>query len=107
MEIMKNIMLKNGINLEEITEFFYKYNSKENAQESIKASRAYILIMCNKQRKRIWDVVQETMTEDYANKEFSENQKTMAKASLLLAWEDLEKNDEQLCLEIQKNALAN
>jgi len=103
MEVMKDIMSKNGIDLDQIRKSFYEVGG-DNCDDSIKKSKAYIIIMCSRQKKTMWDFVRDEMAEVNSDKDYSDYQKTMANSALLLAWEDLEKNDEELCSDIHHNA---
>jgi len=103
MKIMKELLQENGVDLEEIRKEFFA--SGDDCEKSIKDSRSYIVIMCKRKKKSMWDFVRDEMTDIEKDEGFTEYQKAMTKTSLLLAWEYLEKNDEQLCFDIHRNAL--
>lgn len=92
--MLKDLMLKNGTDLEQIRNLFFA--SGDNCTESIKTSKAYIVAMCNRQKKSIWDFVKDKQSEIDNDRDYTEYQKMMTKASLLLALEELERNNKQL-----------
>lgn len=102
MRIIKEFMLKNGIDLNEIKKVFFK--SGENCIDSINASKSLIILLCNFEQKDIWDIVKNYSLEIDTDDNFSDYQKTIMKASLLLAWEELEEKEEELCLQIYNNS---
>ena len=99
---MKDLMLKNGTDLEQIRKYFFA--SGDNCTDSIKSSKAYIIAMCNSAKKSIWDLVRDEQVEIDNDKDYTDYQKMMTKASLLLAWEELERDNEEICFELQKFA---
>lgn len=98
MDTIKKILSNAGIDLELIKKDFF--SSGDNCEESIKNSKDFIIAMCMADKKTIWDVVSEQQKEIDSDKDFTDYQKAMVKASLLLAWEELERDEEQLCLDI-------
>ena len=102
MEAMKNIMLKNGIDLEQMRKEFFA--SGDDCNGSIKSSKLFIINMCKATYQSIWNVVSEQQTQIDNDKNFTEYQKRMSKTSLLLAWEELERDEQELCLELHTNS---
>lgn len=98
-------MRQAGIDMEQIRKDFFA--SGDDCVQSIKTSRAYIIVCCTKQKKTIWDFVRDQMYSINADTGLSGYQKSMSMASLLPAWEDIEKNDEQIALELHRNAREN
>lgn len=103
--IMKDMMFKLGIDLEEIRKDFFENGGR--CHESIISSKNYIETVCRTDRKSIWDVVKETMEEIESDADNSVYQKNMFKASLLLAWEDMEKNNMDLVMELRNENIVN
>lgn len=99
---MKDLMLKNGTDLDKIRKDFFA--SGDNCSGSIENSKTYIIAACKSKKKSIWDFVRDEKTEIDNDKDCTQYQKMMAKASLLLAWEELERDNEELCFELQKFA---
>ncbi len=105
MKVMKDIMLQNGIDLDKIrTDFFASEKRGDNCKESIKGSKMFIVSMCKSKEISIWDCVKEEQKDLDNDTSFTEYQKMMAKASLLLAWEELERDEHDLCLELHANS---
>jgi hypothetical protein len=100
MESMKDIMLKNGIDLETIRKEFYA--SCDDCIGSINTSKGYIVVMCHRNKLSIWDLVKHDLDRIDNDDDFTDYQKEMTKASLLLAWEDLEKDNAAVSIKINK-----
>jgi len=84
-------MDSNGTNLDEIREDFFATGDK--CKESIRDSKAFIVVMCSKSKTSVADFVAEQGEEIDNDTNFTNYQKGMIKASMLLAWEELEKED--------------
>ena len=97
---MKDLMLKNGTDLEQIRKDFFA--SGDDCNGSIQSSKMFIVEMCNVEKKSIWDFIRDHQSKIDNDKDFTDYQKMMCKASLLLAWEELERDDEELCIELHK-----
>ena len=101
METLKDRILKNGIDLQKIKAVVYK---SPHAKEQIQTSKSYIFIQCAKKKKDIWDVIKEEIEGVKKQTGITPNLRELAIGTLYLAWEDIEKNDEQRRLEIYKNS---
>lgn len=75
MDIMKNIMLKNGINIEQMRKSFY--DSGDDCDASIRNSKTFIIKACELTKKDIWDVVKDAMADVEKDESFSDYQKIM------------------------------
>lgn len=95
-------MIKNGTDLNKIRKYFFSEGG--SCLESIEASKSFIVAECNITKKSIWDVVEDNGIGIDSDKDLSDYQKNMLKSSLLLAWEELERDHEEVCFEIQDNS---
>jgi len=102
MKIMKDLMLQNGTDIDEIRKIFFA--SGDDCIGSIFESKKYIIGICRNDKLSIWDVVRNQHVEIDNDKDFSAHQKMMVKASMLLAWEELERDNEELCLQIHEES---
>ena len=101
---IKDILSKAGINLEDIRKSYYENKGERSVIES---NKEYIEINCKHETISIWDLVRDTMSETEQNALISAYQKEMTNASLLLAWEELERDDFKLCAELWANSRKN
>ena len=87
---LNEFVSKVGVDFAELKKLLY--DSSDMVDDSIKASKAFITAVVGKNNnEHIIDVVQGEFKELDADKDCSEYQKNMMKASLLLAWEEMEK----------------
>lgn len=98
MEVIKNFLLQNGIDLNKARKDFF--NSGDKCTESIGNSKNLIKTICQMEKKSIWDFVKEQLLKIDKDVDCTEYQKVMMKASLIFAWEELERDEEQLCVEL-------
>lgn len=98
---IKDIMSNVGINLEDMRKTYYDNGGLEKIIES---NKKYILDVCRKFNDDIWSVVKSSMLDNDANTILTEYQKRMSNASLLLAWEELERDDLKLVVELWQNS---
>ncbi len=102
MKVLNDLMKKNGVDLIKIRNLFF--STGDNCQESIEDSKKYIISMCELSSKSIFDLVYQQSIEIENDKELSDYQKNMFKSSLILAWEELERDNEKICLNIHKKS---
>ena len=102
MQIMKDLMLKSGTDLEKIRKDFFE--SGDDCTLSIRNSKTFIVEGCMKTKKSIWDFVRNEQEDIAVDKDYTDYQKMMVSASLLLAWEELERDEPNLVFEIYDNA---
>ncbi len=89
MEEMLKILRKNGYDLEAERMFFITHAKKQ--EETIKLSIKFIKTSCKLETNHIWKLLYKYIGELYDSPMHNDKRRVLI-ASLLLAWEEIEKN---------------